>query len=46
MIPAPFDYQRAGSVDQAIGFLGERISTVLIIGGILVLTGVVITERA
>jgi len=30
----------------AIGFLGERISTVLIIGGILVLTGVVITERA
>ena len=30
----------------AVGFLGERISTVLIIGGILVLTGVVITERA
>jgi drug/metabolite transporter (DMT)-like permease len=30
----------------AVGFLGERISTVLIIGGILVLTGVVVTERA
>jgi len=30
----------------AVGFLGERISMVLIIGGILVLTGVVITERA
>jgi len=30
----------------AVGFLGERISTVLIIGGILVLTGLVITERA
>jgi drug/metabolite transporter (DMT)-like permease len=30
----------------AVGFLGERISAVLIIGGILVLTGVVITERA
>jgi drug/metabolite transporter (DMT)-like permease len=30
----------------AVGFLGERISTVLVIGGILVLTGVVITERA
>jgi drug/metabolite transporter (DMT)-like permease len=30
----------------AVIVLGERISTVLIIGGILVLTGVVITERA
>jgi len=30
----------------AVGFLGERISTVLIIGGILVLTGVYVTERA
>ncbi|HET6950286.1 MAG TPA: xanthine dehydrogenase family protein subunit M [Acidimicrobiales bacterium] len=24
MIPAPFDYQRAGSVDEAIGLLAER----------------------
>ena len=33
MIPAPFDYQRAESVDQAIGFLGENEDAKLLAGG-------------